>query len=165
MFSAACQEGKPGKTEENRKRNVIFAENRLGGRAPFPEKARSLSHGPPAGSGDAVIRPSIARQQAAGPEAALPVRNFSGNPSIFCILLLTFPGVHGIVSLAVAQVTVSTAYGGEFPSGQRGQTVNLLSLTSVVRIHLPPPKSNNPNIVINGDAFGFLIFISNLTNA
>ena len=30
---------------------------------------------------------------------------------------------------------------GEFPSGQRGQTVNLLSLTSVVRIHLPPPQS------------------------
>ena len=29
---------------------------------------------------------------------------------------------------------------GEFPSGQRGQTVNLLSLTSVVRIHLPPPE-------------------------
>ena len=29
---------------------------------------------------------------------------------------------------------------GEFPSGQRGQTVNLLSVTSVVRIHLPPPK-------------------------
>ena len=26
---------------------------------------------------------------------------------------------------------------GEFPSGQRGQTVNLLSMTSVVRIHLP----------------------------
>ena len=31
---------------------------------------------------------------------------------------------------------------GEFPSGQRGQTVNLLSLTSVVRIHLPPPDKN-----------------------
>ncbi len=30
----------------------------------------------------------------------------------------------------------------EFPSGQRGQTVNLLSVTSVVRIHPPPPKSN-----------------------
>ena len=30
---------------------------------------------------------------------------------------------------------------GAFPSGQRGQTVNLLSLTSVVRIHpLPPTK-------------------------
>ena len=30
---------------------------------------------------------------------------------------------------------------GEFPSGQRGQTVNLLSSTSVVRIHpLPPEK-------------------------
>ena len=31
---------------------------------------------------------------------------------------------------------------GEFPSGQRGQTVNLLSLTSVVRIHLPPPEKD-----------------------
>ena len=29
---------------------------------------------------------------------------------------------------------------GEFPSGQRGQTVNLLSVTSVVRIHLLPPS-------------------------
>ncbi len=27
---------------------------------------------------------------------------------------------------------------GEFPSGQRGQTVNLLAVPSVVRIHLPP---------------------------
>ena len=31
---------------------------------------------------------------------------------------------------------------GEFPSGQRGQTVNLLSVTSVVRIHLPPPGTS-----------------------
>ena len=30
---------------------------------------------------------------------------------------------------------------GEFPSGQRGQTVNLLSSTSMVRIHLLPPKN------------------------
>ena len=29
-------------------------------------------------------------------------------------------------------------YMGEFPSGQRGQTVNLLAQLSVVRIHLPP---------------------------
>ena len=29
---------------------------------------------------------------------------------------------------------------GEFPSGQRGQTVNLLSMTSLVRIQLPPPE-------------------------
>ena len=30
---------------------------------------------------------------------------------------------------------------GEFPSGQRGQTVNLLSVTTVVRTHpLPPTK-------------------------
>ena len=31
---------------------------------------------------------------------------------------------------------------GEFPSGQRGQTVNLLAMPSVVRIHLPPPTKN-----------------------
>ena len=29
---------------------------------------------------------------------------------------------------------------GDFPSGQRGQTVNLLATPSVVRIHHPPPK-------------------------
>ena len=29
---------------------------------------------------------------------------------------------------------------GEFPSGQRGQTVNLLAMPSVVRIHLRPLK-------------------------
>ena len=28
---------------------------------------------------------------------------------------------------------------GEFPSGQRGQTVNLLRFAPVVRIHLLPP--------------------------
>ena len=32
---------------------------------------------------------------------------------------------------------------GDFPSGQRGQTVNLLSLTSVVRIHHPPPTKKD----------------------
>ena len=32
---------------------------------------------------------------------------------------------------------------GEFPSGQRGQTVNLLSTTSVVRIHSPPPLTKS----------------------
>ena len=30
---------------------------------------------------------------------------------------------------------------GEFPSGQRGQTVNLLRIASMVRIRPPPPKS------------------------
>ena len=29
-----------------------------------------------------------------------------------------------------------------FPSGQRGQTVNLLSQTSMVRIHPPPPRKH-----------------------
>ncbi len=45
----------------------------------------------------------------------------------------------GIVALARDKTGI---YMGEFPSGQRGQTVNLLSLTSVVRIHLPPPTKN-----------------------
>ena len=36
--------------------------------------------------------------------------------------------------------TSSKFHTGEFQSGQMGQTVNLLSLTSVVRIHPPPPK-------------------------
>ena len=31
---------------------------------------------------------------------------------------------------------------GDFPSGQRGQTVNLLATPSVVRIHHPPPKAH-----------------------
>ena len=38
---------------------------------------------------------------------------------------------------------------GEFPSGQRGQTVNLLLIASVVRIHLPPPtKRGHPMDVL-----------------
>ena len=39
-------------------------------------------------------------------------------------------------------------YMGEFPSGQRGQTVNLLSSTSMVRIHsLPPIKTTSYEVV------------------
>ena len=37
---------------------------------------------------------------------------------------------------------------GDFPSGQRGQTVNLLSLTSVVRIHHPPPEKSTAFAVL-----------------
>ena len=44
----------------------------------------------------------------------------------------------------------SSIYLGEFPSGQRGQTVNLLATPSVVRIHLPPP---NRRCFCNGDLF------------
>ena len=54
-----------------------------------------------------------------------------------------------------------------FPSGQRGQTVNLLSMTSKVRI-LPHPviilillKLLQPNKNIN-NAFGFMIFVRKL---
>ena len=35
---------------------------------------------------------------------------------------------------------VGRVFMGEFPSGQRGQTVNLLLSASMVRIHLLPPK-------------------------
>ena len=35
-------------------------------------------------------------------------------------------------------------YKGDFPSGQRGQTVNLLSTTSLVRIQHPPPQKRTP---------------------
>ena len=31
---------------------------------------------------------------------------------------------------------------GEFPSGQRGQTVNLLRIASMVRIRPPPPEND-----------------------
>ena len=37
---------------------------------------------------------------------------------------------------------------GEFPSGQRGQTVNLLLIASVVRIHLPPPAKDPPAVLV-----------------
>ena len=45
---------------------------------------------------------------------------------------------------------------GEFPSGQRGQTVNLLLIASVVRIHLPPPIPNTKVLGI----FAFLRIVA-----
>ena len=45
---------------------------------------------------------------------------------------------------------------GEFPSGQRGQTVNLLRHASVVRIHLLPPSERiRLNLCLGGFLFGF----------
>ena len=38
---------------------------------------------------------------------------------------------------------------GEFPSGQRGQTVNLLLIASVVRIHLPPPTKKTSPLAVS----------------
>ena len=46
----------------------------------------------------------------------------------------------------------------EFPSGQRGQTVNLLSTTSVVRIHPPPPARRKRHIACDE----FFYFIAKL---
>ena len=55
---------------------------------------------------------------------------------------------------------------GEFPSGQRGQTVNLLAMLSVVRIHLPPldaqiaqlveQRTENPRVAGSIPALGIL---------
>ena len=42
----------------------------------------------------------------------------------------------------VGSTPITSSNMGEFPSGQRGQTVNLLSLTSLVRIQLPPPNKD-----------------------
>ena len=47
---------------------------------------------------------------------------------------------------------------GEFPSGQRGQTVNLLRHASVVRIHLLPPSERiRLNLRLGGFLFGFFL--------
>ncbi len=49
---------------------------------------------------------------------------------------------------------------GEFPSGQRGQTVNLLLSASVVRIHSLPPKVQNPKqLTFIGNVFGFCFLL------
>ena len=59
-----------------------------------------------------------------------------------------------IGSLAFMRENIIKDMGG-FPSGQRGQTVNLLQLASVVRIHLHPlffffTKENHPKGYIAG---------------
>ena len=41
---------------------------------------------------------------------------------------------------------------GEFPRGQRGQTVNLLASLSVVRIHHPPPEKIIADVAELADA-------------
>ena len=43
---------------------------------------------------------------------------------------------------------------GDFPSGQRGQTVNLLAMPSVVRIHHPPPNKSERLL-----SFGFIFWL------
>ena len=59
---------------------------------------------------------------------------------------------------------------GEFPSGQRGQTVNLLAMLSVVRIHLPPldaqiaqlveQRTENPRVAGSIPALGIFILLT-----
>ena len=49
---------------------------------------------------------------------------------------------------------------GEFPSGQRGQTVNLLRLASMVRIRPLPPITESPVSMRVRGFFCFYIVIS-----
>ena len=53
---------------------------------------------------------------------------------------------------------------GEFPSGQRGQTVNLLRIASMVRIRPPPPKIADLRQKI-GDFYFFTITYSLFTKS
>ena len=53
---------------------------------------------------------------------------------------------------------------GVFPSGQWGQTVNLLLSASVVRIHPRPPNKKNPNLFPIGEGFGFFVFFGKENN-
>ena len=53
---------------------------------------------------------------------------------------------------------------GEFPSGQRGQTVNLLRIASMVRIRPPPPKIADFRQKI-GDFYVFTITYSLFTKS
>ena len=46
-----------------------------------------------------------------------------------------------ITSVVINYASIVIEYMGRFPSGQRGQTVNLLQLASMVRIHLCPLKN------------------------
>ena len=48
----------------------------------------------------------------------------------------------GLVVVKFILLSSDSVNKGEFPSGQRGQTVNLLATPSVVRIHLPPPEKS-----------------------
>ena|GEM_PF-1501 len=48
---------------------------------------------------------------------------------------------------------------GDYPRGQRGQTVNLLSVTTVVRIHHPPPHHEKPCSFINCKVLVIHIFM------
>ena len=45
---------------------------------------------------------------------------------------------------------------GVFPSGQWGQTVNLLLSASVVRIHPRPPNSSYSNPILYEKGFGYV---------
>ena len=55
----------------------------------------------------------------------------------------------------VGSTPITSSNRGEFPSGQRGQTVNLLAVPSVVRIHLLPPKEKE---LLSTDKSSFFFF-------
>ena len=80
---------------------------------------------------------------------------FRKQKMIICVFVISRPGVR-------IRPQLQKLHTEEFPSGQRGQTVNLLAMPSVVRIHPPPPYLRNPNLIPIGDGFGFLVYIEDI---
>jgi hypothetical protein len=71
---------------------------------------------------------------------------------------LTKSTFHAKISKSSGLTDVQEVNMGVFPSGQWGQTVNLLLSASVVRIHPRPPNKKNPNLFPIGEGFGFFVF-------
>ena len=75
----------------------------------------------------------LQRRSSRPPGSHLNSNGAKGNLQKFFRKLLIFS-----VSYVIINTACESNYLGEFPSGQRGQTVNLLAMPSVVRIHLRP---------------------------
>jgi hypothetical protein len=71
---------------------------------------------------------------------------------------LTKSTFHAKISKSSGLTDAQEVNMGVFPSGQWGQTVNLLLSASVVRIHPRPPNKKNPNLFPIGEGFGFFVF-------
>ena len=61
---------------------------------------------------------------------------------------LSFIGAALAIGLAAIGAGIEEHNMGEFPSGQRGQTVNLLRFASMVRIRPPPPTTKSPRVAM-----------------
>ena len=88
-----------------------------------------------------------------------PGRSVLPEKPYFLQVSIDNPEKDGIISKFDSE---PTAYPGEFPSGQRGQTVNLLRFASMARTRPPPPKIADLRQKI-GDFYFFTITYSLFT--